>query len=397
MRGAPPDSGCAGAAVGRLTPQWGDGMKPRSGHVGFTTLVLIAITSAAAVATVVLLLRPAPAGTPALAYPEHIDLGPQEFGTTAVCRFKLSNLGAAELYLDHFQTSCACAGVEIEKDGRFQRLESVAIPAGGHAEVAVRIAVGARPGTEQRVHVLFRSNDPERPEGSIRVDISRVLGGVFADPSAFVFGEVKAGESVVRTVLLYDNGISSRRVKELRSSHPERFEVALIPPMPGVHEPQEHPTAGHLIAVAEVRPRTGWVGRMDGFVEVVVTDRQTPDRIDVIGEVIGDIICRPDVVVLPWRVGDRPEYSAESVVSSRDNRPIRIEGDSSRRDLKVTIIPNPSDPARVTVRVDYAPGESTTDHMPAATVNARVRLRVRIDDRDERTVEIPVILTSRSP
>ncbi len=96
-------------------------------------------------------------------------------------------------------------------------------------------------------------------------------------------------------------------------------------------------------------------------------------------------------------MGDRPEYSAESVVSSRDNRPIRIEGDSSRRDLKVTIIPNPSDPARVTVRVDYAPGESTTDHMPAATVNARVRLRVRIDDRDERTVEIPVILTSRSP
>jgi hypothetical protein len=58
-------------------------------------------------------------------YPEFVDLGSCAQGELATGRFLVKNVGRGELTVEEFRTSCSCAGVEREVDGKFYRVQSL--------------------------------------------------------------------------------------------------------------------------------------------------------------------------------------------------------------------------------------------------------------------------------
>src|SRR5437773_2695342 len=69
-------------------------------------------------------LTPAPALSPdpVLDCPDVVDVGEHELYSLAVGRFTVANRGGRELILNNIRTSCACSGLDQEKDGRFVRV-----------------------------------------------------------------------------------------------------------------------------------------------------------------------------------------------------------------------------------------------------------------------------------
>ncbi len=165
---------------------------------------------------------------------------------------------------------------------------------------------------------------PAKPVGDIEVVIPRVKGGVYIQPAAAVFGEVALGKSEPITLAVFDNGIASRRVASVKSLNPDRFAAKLVP-LTG--PPARHATAGTQIASVEVTPMAGVAGKLDGQVEIAVEGDggklAAPDRVDVVGEVVGPVSCRPDCLVLPRTAGGRSVFEGEVVLSGRDGLAIR--------------------------------------------------------------------------
>jgi hypothetical protein len=176
---------------------------------------------------------------PVVEYERSIDLGERNWGETAVGRFTVRNRGRADLTVEQLQTSCSCAGVERESDGKFYRLESARIPPGGQLDLVIRVAVGARLGTSQFVYVFFKTNDPTQPVGNLEACVSRVRGGAYPEPAAVVFGTLPLGRPACQVIDLYDGGVPGRRIDTVRSLHPARFTVRLLP------IPSEEPAKTH--------------------------------------------------------------------------------------------------------------------------------------------------------
>jgi hypothetical protein len=359
-------------------------------------IFLGALSSAVALVTVAVLRyhTPPPAGHPVLKCPAVLNLGEREFGEVAVGRFQVTNRGAGELLLDRFRTSCSCAGVEVEQDGEFRRVESVRLGSREQKELAVRIAVGARPGTHQLVIVGFATNDPARPEAVVEVFIPRVKGGAYPQPTAVMFGEIPVGSEPRQVVRLYDNGVASRRVGRVRSSQPDRFEVRLLEPT-GLEAEETHETAGRLMALLEVTPCTEHPGRLDGTVEVELAGEKRPaDSIPVLGEVVLPVVCRPSCLVLPRTVSGRQEFTGQVAIASRDGRAVAVAIEESPSGLSAAVRPDPADPACTLLDVTCTP---ETRDGSKETREVRVRLRVTPQGDAAFGLEIPVTLLGAAP
>ncbi len=281
---------------------------------------LVRLVGAVAVVTVGVgafsLTRLASPGPPEMVYQNAISLGPQEFGTSALGRVRLTNTGAGELVVGSFRTSCSCAGIEVERNGQFEKIGELRIPPHSQSVIFVRITVGALPGLSQNVAVMFQTNDPKQPIGTVDLEIPQILGGVFAMPISAVFDHERNDSETVRELFIYDNGFPSRTIERVRVSHPERFEVELVPPKSGLHEPQTHETAGHMIAVARVRPKAGYVGPLDGYFELFVAgEERPPDRFEVIGRIEGPYARTPEALTLPRMVAGQPDYRVSGKLS----------------------------------------------------------------------------------
>jgi hypothetical protein len=367
-------------------------METRIGGIDWFGRAVATVAAVAVGVAAFLIAQPTPVPLPpVMSHAPYVRLDPQEFGSMAIARLVLSNNGGSDLVVDRFQTSCSCAGVEIERDGKLQRISDLRVPARSQAEVVVRIGVGARPGTSQPVQVTFASNDPAHPVSTFDVQIPRVLGGVYAVPAAAIFGDVAQRSADAQTVYIYDNGVKSRRIGNIGISHPERFEVELLTPQPGTHEPQVHETAGQMIAVAKIRPKPGWVGPLDGYFELsVLGEARPPDRVDVIGQVIGPFECRPDVLSLPRFVAGKPEYRCEFQITRRDGKQIAsVTPDELPKEVTVIITPDPTDPTRVKVLVSCDP----TGPGPSRTV--RLRFRAQAGQDGAALIEVPLLVTGK--
>lgn len=119
---------------------------------------------------------------PVLQHTEFIDLGTHEQRGIAVGRFQVRNAGRGLLLLDRFRSSCSCAGVEREVDGKFLQVQSVRLRGGEQLELLLRVSVTARAGEQQHIACSFESNDPDRPQGRRRSRCFEGPGGR-GDPS----------------------------------------------------------------------------------------------------------------------------------------------------------------------------------------------------------------------
>ena len=351
----------------------------------FAFLVLAAAGAGATVVAVVWLRPKPPPAPPALDVPAEVDLGPQEFGTRIVGRFRVSNRGGRNLDLSRFATSCSCAGVEVEQDGQNRQVEELRVPPGGEVELSVRISVAVRPGSQQTVLVRFSSSDPERPDAAVKVVIPRITGGLSAEPAAIVFGETPLGRSATHIVRLYANGSASRQVHAARSLQPDRFTVRLLPPDPAA---TPGPDTDRLVATLEVTARTDRPSRLDGAVEIELNE--ATEQIQVFGEVVPPVVARPSAVVLPRMIGGRPGYSAQVGLVSRDGADMRVTVEAVPPGLTATARPDPDNPGQWLVDI-----AATAEGRAARTATVRVRAELR--SGEPVVFDIPVTLYPADP
>jgi hypothetical protein len=327
-------------------------------------------------------------GVPMLDCPRHLDLGEQKRGDVVIGRFQIKNLGTDVLQVGNFQTSCSCAGVEQEIDGKLFRLKSLSLAPGQAVPLVVRLGIGVRPGESQHVQVLFASNDPNHPHWLIDVLVSRVTGGFFPDPSAAIFGPLSLGQESTRIIDLYDNGTPGRKVEKIHTAHPERFTAALLP-LSDKDKQRVHPTAGKLFARIELTPRTERPGPIDGELQVSVANETYIERIPVIGEIVGAAECRPAALVLPRRVQGRFVRSGQVLIWNRHEKPIEVAVDFAPPDIIANVRAVAGHPNQRLLQLEWRPAEKPNGQ-PLS--QERIRLRIHCDGQDS-NLELPIILS----
>jgi hypothetical protein len=326
-------------------------------------------------------------GVPILECPRNLDLGEKKRGEIAIGHFQVKNVGKDVLYLDEFQTSCSCAGVEQEIDGKRLRIKTLSLAPAQEAQLSVRLGVGVRPGQSQRVQVFFATNDPDHPKWLMEVLVSRVKGGCFADPSAAIFGSLSPGEKSTRIIDLYDNGTPGRRIEKIYATHPEHFTIVLLP-LSEKDKQRVHPTAGKLFARIQVTSHTERPGRCDGELQVFVSNETYIERIPVIGEIVGAAECRPATLVLPRRAGNRWVRSGQVLILSRRQESVEVVVDSVPPDIIADVRVVPDHPEQRLLQIEWRPTEKSNRQSPS---EERIRLRVRCDGQDSK-LEVPIIL-----
>ncbi|MBX9628126.1 MAG: hypothetical protein K2X82_30290 [Gemmataceae bacterium] len=322
---------------------------------------------------------------PVLDCPAEVDLGPREFGSEAAGRFRIANHGGSVLHLTRFGTTCSCAGVEMEQDGVVRRLVDLRVPPGGSAEASTRVTVGASPGLSQTVLIVFQTNDPDRPEASIKVHIPRVTGGLDASPATVVFGDLPVGQPASKRVRLYAHGPATRGVAAVRSLHPDRFDARLVSPDGGADAGAD-PTA-RLVAVIEVVPRTDRPVRLDGAVEVVLAgESRATDKIAVLGSVAPEVLARPSKLVLPRYANGRPVYSGQVALNARDGSALAVAVESAPDGLTAAARPDPDNTGQWLLDVNVRPGDT-------APRTVTVRLRADLTPGGPVGIDVPVTLS----
>lgn len=334
---------------------------------------------------------------PVLQYPQALDLGEHEQRSIAVGRFQIKNAGTGVLILDQFQTSCACAGIEREVEGKFLKVHSIKLQAGESIDLVLRASVTGRAGDQLRIACSFRSNDPRHPQGFIEALVSRIRGGVITIPTSILFGTLTVGQQAKHLLSVYDGGQSNRQIQAVRSTQPERFRARLLTNT--FSDPlNRHETAGRLIGQVEIIPNTKQEGALDGEVEITLKneDRQ-PDRISVSGMVKGEVEVAPQSILLPRRVREQICYFAEIQVWHRGNQSLFIREVSETPDLLVQVLPHAPKPDCQRVRVEWKPPNSQKQ---VSKVQRRiVRLAIRVGDGKEIVREVLILLHNqpRSP
>jgi hypothetical protein len=330
---------------------------------------------------------------PVLECPALIDLGERDRGETAVARFRVRNNGRGELRIDGFQTSCSCAGVERESQGKFHRIQSVRVQPGEQVELVARVAVQAPPGQRQHVQVFLTSNDPTTPVKKLDLVVPRVRGPVHAAPAAVLFNTVSVGAMARQSVRLYDNGRPGRKIARVRSTHPGRFTVDLIP-LSKTELEEEDASAGRLIGRLEVKARTERHGTLDGDIEVFLADESSgPAMIPVSGEVIRPVECWPETLVLPRRVGDRSDYSGRVLLRSRSGKPIKVEVDSVQPANFVVACSDAGREDQRWIHVEYRPGQGKKNQpAPMSSIHLRAW-----SEGAEAKIEVPILIAEDSP
>lgn len=260
---------------------------------------------------------PTPSGPPAAEFPDTLDLGPRRHGQTVSHSFRVANRGGAPLDLSRFRTSCSCAGVEVEHDGRWKAINTARLAAGEFVELRVRIAVGTTPGTPQRVLIRFDTNDPDRAQAAVEAVIPVVTADTLADPAAVSFGSVPQGGSASRSVTVYDCGVAGRRVGKAYCTGPGRYDVRLVP-LDGEPVRPDHPFAGRPVGRVEVVAHADRPGPLAGTLVVEMQDAADPAcRVALSGEVVPAVDVTPSVVYLPRVVSGRPSHAATLRLSTR--------------------------------------------------------------------------------
>jgi len=316
---------------------------------------------------------------PKLACPSLIDMGAAEMATTCRARLTIANEGGGELVIDKIRTNCGCTGLERERDGKFETVESLRLAPGTEAAVVIRASVGGKPGGLMRNLVSFHTTDPSQPEFTIEAIVSKITGGVIGDPSSVVFAAVEMGSLHVAVVQVLDTAEVSRQVERIECSHPERFTARLIPAQAVQDRGAEQSRVP--IAAIEVCARTEKSGPLDGEILLYLKgEHRAPDAIAVAGRVYDIVEVAPSSLVLPRRHGQDMTYAARCIWSSP------AEGELELEILSV--------PAQLTVALTGSGSQKMlevclADRNPVVAADLEVRVRARVAGR-QTIISIPV-------
>lgn len=328
---------------------------------------------------------------PVIDCPSRIEMGEHEKGERAVKTFTIANLGATELFINDISSNCGCTGLEQEKEGRYERIDSLRIGGGKDVQVLMRVAVGGVPvGAIMINKVQFRTNDPRHPLYTIEAVVRRVLGGAFTIPEAFVFGTVHIGSRICETIEIHDGAVTPRKVKQVRSTRPDLVTVRLLPEnrQPSSETQDSDST---IIGQFEAIVNTHDPGEVNVPIEIELQgEARRPDIIPVIGRIAPAFELAPSSLVLPLFSNGHAIYTATSLCRGMDDQALNIDVDSAPAGIEVEVLtPSASSTTNLrSIRVTLIPSK-----VPDVQANDRkiIRLKARAGN-NEQNLSLPVVI-----
>ncbi len=323
---------------------------------------------------------------PRIRLPGASDLGEQEYGATVVAKFDISNVGGKPLALDQFRASCSCTAIEQLLDGKPVPVESIQLSPGEHATILARISVlTTKLDTPLRVVVNFRTNDPVMPEGSLVAEISRITGGLQCDPKLVQFGEVKAGVTSERLIVIRDSSISPRSVESVESDRPELVSVQLLEPLAAGLASSGN-TSGNVIARCRVKLCAMTPQDVEASIRVRVSgENRPPDAIPVYAHVTGPVSLAPRQLLLPIHSNSGSLYRGTIMCRSVDGSTLALAVEDASAHLTATVRAGSDGIQYIDVSWDRERDDRTT-----AALHKIIRIRATVGE-DVAQLEIPVV------
>lgn len=241
---------------------------------------------------------------PLLVPPKPIELATAEIGQVAVQPVHIENRGNKPLIIDHFRISCLCAGLEMENEGVYQRIERVKIPPRDVLKAVMRVRINGLAGQPLRYDLFFRTNDPRHPEVCLPFAVQRVTGAILAVPSTVIFSDLYPNQPAAPIIVeIYKEKTSKKAIKNILVDHPEVFAIRSLANA-DVKAPPLRSALGERTSLFAVHLKpSGQVGSMRSQIQVQYEDpNEPPLLIPIIAEVRPWLQCVPDKVHLPRKV-----------------------------------------------------------------------------------------------
>jgi hypothetical protein len=324
---------------------------------------------------------------PKLVCPDRIDMGAGEIGKVCHAQFSMANRGRSELVLDQIRTNCGCSGLERERDGVYERVESIRLAPGEHVRLAIRALVQGKPGGVMHNVVYLRTNDPLHLEFKIDACVSKINGGVISDPATLIIGTVPVGSKQVSTVDVLDFSEIAREVERIECTHPERVTARLLPPRKPVADRTAN--AARAIAAIEVFVHTEKPGPLDGEILIHLKGEQRPpDSLPINGWVRDIVEIAPSELALPRRQLKGILLHTRAICWCSPETALDLEILDAPPQLKVVVTPDTRLKWQKTIEVAIADAHSIT----MGTFEIRIRATA---GNNTTTITIPVTLTEK--
>lgn len=310
---------------------------------------------------------------PILDCPLQFDLGVREHLESVNVDFVISNKGNATLQLKNFVSNCSCAGLYL-KELSPKRIDSLDIQPASSVDVQLQLTVKGIPGSTQESWVQFRTNDPSYPTVIVRSTVTYITGGMYATPSSLAFGSLRAGDDVMQTLEILDDGPTPRSIDSVSSLDPKILSLNLLSPKVRVGEFRAPVVIGQL----EVRPQTSRCGEFRSEIYVRSGDSQARTVcIPVTFRVAPPVEIIPNTLYLPRVTSTGPLYTGTVALRTPDNRPFSILEIVAPAGWSVTRAgPGSESLALLTVTRNMPPnGEEMTRSI-------QIQVKVRVDDKD---------------
>jgi hypothetical protein len=325
-------------------------------------------------------------GVPVLDCPSEVTFEEQELGVPFVAHFRIANQGRAALVVDEVPSDCACTGLWLDRDDPPQRLKDVTLAPGESLPVRTNLRAYGRPGEPYRVCLTLSTSDPYRREFPVCINVGLLRGGLAWQPQSVVFGAVRAGERPKECVDVVDWAKLPRQIERVESSHPDKFQVKLVPcTVPSLANGTASP-----VGRVEVTICTDEAGPVEGSVLVYIAgDKRPPDSIPVFGNIINEIYDSPSTMMLPYRTTDGWQHEVKCLVKWRDRAtPLQLQVIQTPPGIEIDIEGHNASAAR-TVRIRARPDFTRQQSSPEGP---RVILHAFDGDRI-----IPVTITVLAP
>lgn len=326
---------------------------------------------------------------PVIELPEVLELGEHELNEVVLPAVVISNRGGGDLVVDQISSNCACSGLVRRTGDQLERVDSIRLGPGQHAELAMRISVRGVIGNSARFGVHFHTNDPTRSEASLVAVVSKITGGLVTDPKTITFPVLCAGTEARKVVNLIDTAVRPRSVIKVASSDPNRLHARLLP-AEVASEINDTDSAGPIIGRLEITVPAMQPGTVDASVLVFLDDPlREPDVIPVTARILRGVEASPPLLTLPRASGAGLLYDGECVCRSTAGLPLSLDLDSALPGVSVTVIAAERGASIRRVRIECKKEVVAASRVGGQDSGLSVRLRARVGD-SESILAIPV-------
>jgi len=286
------------------------------------------------------------------------DFGTATEATMVNHTFKLKNVGKGRLVISHVKTSCGCTAAKPEKSD---------LAPGEETEISVGFDTHFQKGHQVRTITAF-TNDPNTPQAIMTMQ-GVVKQQVSATPSDVAFGKVKQGTEVTKEVIISD--LTQRKdpfvVSDVSNSNPA-IKVEKL------NRPDGKP--GALLKVTVTKAMAP--GSFDDTINM--TTSRIPLKLDVFGEVTGDLSVAPPQVSFGI-VPHGGEATRMVKLTNQGGKPIKVLGITSSA-VPVSATAEPIDGSQ-----DY----KITVQLHRGTPDGQIRgqLQIKTDDPEQQVLNVP--------